>query len=660
MELLKDELLTQPFQLAYFIHDDKETAKRITMAALERLETATHQQDKRLYYFSVGRRNRISFTSLHLLQRLVYDESENYEKQREHDLACPLSEERLLVHFIKHLVKITVRRKSLYVALGLSRILHRYTTAETTEIYNVVIQDPARVSDEDYFRAGKKLLMSELESRFGELLAVTRGARGERRFAVHDRPEGFATLVSSCLSAFTPWLTDSHVPERFNPITDELPELRFNGADPDEEHSVEVNRFHVLLHPTCFARLLRALGFAPSEQRLEIPQFFLASRGDEDDADMDDPSGPAELDEDDRNDIRDYLDKQNRRRKSLKAGLLRFVADGAEVAKLDLQQAGPIRFQLPEYAEFLEIRSLDAQGEILLATHPLAYGDDDRLKPQNAVIVLGRGQRLSFTIAQTPDSAVAEVSYQETHWPRALWLWLTQRINPISSALPSGLPASFLIWKPISWQSIAIALLTVTVTTFGLFWYRERQSALVARQTFAQLDARRQQAEENIAQLDRMNRETQTRLQEAEQGRRAAEDRTQQLQRQFETRLKEAARNPQAPPNLYVEPLRLASLRMQADIRTLNLPAGAQTIVLLLEISRPLDYPTYTVEIRDTGGNIAIKLSGLNPRLTRDNRLSVPLARTALRSGIYHLRLFGMRGGEKTDLGEFHLPLQFN
>src|SRR5262249_8482805 len=148
-----------------------------------------------------------------------------------------------------------------------------------------------------------------------------------------------------------------------------------------------------------------------------------------------------------------------------------------------------------------------------------------------------------FTVAPTPDSAVAEVSYQETNWPRALRLWLTQRLNLISSAPPSGLLASF-----------AIALLTVTVTTSGLLWYRERQSALIARQTLAQLDARRQQAEERINQLDRMNRETQTRLQEAEQGRRAAEDRTQQLQRQFETRIKEAARNvnTQAPPNSYV------------------------------------------------------------------------------------------------------------
>src|SRR5262249_12604563 len=149
-------------------------------------------------------------------------------------------------------------------------------------------------------------------------------------------------------------------------------------------------------------------------------------------------------------------------------------------------------------------------------------------------IVLGRGQRLAFTVIPTPDSAVAEVSYQETDWLRALRLWRPRWMAPISSAPPSGLLASF-----------ALALLAVTAA-FGLFWYRERQSALVARQTLAQSDARRQQADEQIAQLDRVNRETQTRLQEAEQGRRAAEGRTRQLQRQFETRLKEAARNPQA------------------------------------------------------------------------------------------------------------------
>jgi hypothetical protein len=73
-----------------------------------------------------------------------------------------------------------------------------------------------------------------------------------------------------------------------------------------------------------------------------------------------------------------------------------------------------------------------------------------------------------------------------------------------------------------------------------------------------------------------------------------------------------------------------------------------------------MNYYSYTVELRDAGGKIVTKLSGLNPRLTRENLLSVPLARTAFRSGAYQLRLFGRRGAEETDLGEFPLRLQFN
>jgi hypothetical protein len=434
MENFTDKLLNQTFQLAYFIHRDKEIAKRITMAALERLETATLKQDKRLYYFDVRRRNRISLSRSHLVQRLVYDESENYEKQLEQNLDSSLSEERLLIHFIKHLVRITVRRRSLYVALGLGRILHRYTTTETMEIYNVVIQDPARVSDEDYFRAGKKLLMGELERRFGELLAIICGTHGEKRFAAHDQPERFLSLVSQCLSAFTPWHTDCHVPERFNHIMDELSAMSFNGKDPDEEHSIEINRFHALLHPTCFSRLLSSLKLAPPAQRLEIPRFCIASNIEKDDTEPDDHSGSAELGENERHDIRNYLNEQNRRRKSRHAKVLLFVAAGTTVAQFDMEQTNNVCFRLPEYVEFLEIRSRDAHDDLLLATHELPYDEYDQLRAQDVIIPLQNGQKIAFkiTLTKTTEGATITVGNCETSPGRELWHWLKRQYPTIA------------------------------------------------------------------------------------------------------------------------------------------------------------------------------------------------------------------------------------
>src|SRR5215813_2262163 len=138
---LMEESIARAFQLAYFIHGDRETALNIAAEAFAKLEVAAAAQDKRLYYTPTGRasraerfRTKVSVGELHLLQRLVYVESEPYERHAEQSP----DEEDMLIYFIKHLVRITVRRNSFYVTLGLSRLLHNYSTAETMEMYNVL------------------------------------------------------------------------------------------------------------------------------------------------------------------------------------------------------------------------------------------------------------------------------------------------------------------------------------------------------------------------------------------------------------------------------------------------------------------------------------------------------------------------------------------
>ena len=147
---LMEESIARAFQLAYFIHGDRETALNIAAEALAKLEVAAAAQDKRLYYTPTGRaaraerfRTKVSVGEFHLLQRLVYLESEPYERQSEQSPngESP-DEEDMLIYFIKHLVRITVRRNSFYVTLGLSRLLHNYSTAEAMEMYNVLVQDP--------------------------------------------------------------------------------------------------------------------------------------------------------------------------------------------------------------------------------------------------------------------------------------------------------------------------------------------------------------------------------------------------------------------------------------------------------------------------------------------------------------------------------------
>jgi len=190
-----DELPNRAFQLAYFLHRERNTALEIVTRALNKLQLAATAQGKRLYYRLTGRpdsrkaRSKVSLGEPHLLQRLVYVESEQYERLKEAadvagqtNGAIPARQSDLVVFFIKHLVRITTRRNSFYVTLGLSRLLYNYTTAETMDLYNLVIQDPDRVHDDYYYRSRKALLLKELKDRFGELVEVAKGARGEQRW----------------------------------------------------------------------------------------------------------------------------------------------------------------------------------------------------------------------------------------------------------------------------------------------------------------------------------------------------------------------------------------------------------------------------------------------------------------------------------------------
>ncbi|MCY7375459.1 MAG: hypothetical protein LH472_05755, partial [Pyrinomonadaceae bacterium] len=50
-----DEWLDKAFRLAFFLHGNRETAKQIAVSAMNKLETASNAQFKRLYYTPTGR-----------------------------------------------------------------------------------------------------------------------------------------------------------------------------------------------------------------------------------------------------------------------------------------------------------------------------------------------------------------------------------------------------------------------------------------------------------------------------------------------------------------------------------------------------------------------------------------------------------------------------
>jgi hypothetical protein len=484
---LIEESIARAFQLAYFIHGDKETALNIAAEALAKLDVAAAAQDKRLYYTPTGRaaradrfRTKVSVGELHLLQRLVYVESEPFERQAEQSPnGESADEEDMLIYFIKHLVRITVRRNSFYVTLGLSRLLHNYSTAEAMELYNVLVQDPGRVRDDYYYRSRKGRLMKELKERFGDRLRVTRGARGEERFQTEDAPDRHAELARECLQEFTPWSTECAIPAGLDPLVEEIHDLVFDGSDPDREHAIEVNRLHAALHPDCFARLAASLNFASPADRLTTPYFYMA-RDQNNDQDRKPPRRSRRaprLDEAEMDAVKNALAERSSRRKTAAAGLLRIIVDGSERARLDLNQTSRARFETRENDELIEVRSADG---LLLATFLLNHGESqESIRPERSSIVLENGQRISFSPVRNPDDETAgatiDLSYRETRLSRAAALYL-RRIGFVAGDL----------WRrprSAAWK-LAPAFAALIIIALGLIFYwsgreRERQESVV-------------------------------------------------------------------------------------------------------------------------------------------------------------------------------------
>ena len=445
-----DEILNKAYRLAYFLHQDKGTAKEITTAAVLKLDVATAVQSKRLYYIPVGRflrgesrridgvRSKAMFSDLHLLQRLIYSESEPYERRKE--LAAfagtpttqlggrPLDDEDFLIYFVKHLVRITMKRNAFYATLGISRLLHNYSTVEAMDIYNAVIGEPERVKDDYYYRSRKGVLMQEMRQRFGHLLRVCRRHRGEERFETQQCSSEHRSLVRECLLLFTPWNTRCPVPPEFDPLKTVIAHRTDEGRA--DESQAEVGRIHSVLHPDCFERLVAGLGHDPPGQRLEVPRFFYQQ--------ADDPPSPRQrsaphmnLDAEELADIHNALAEQARRRQTSPAALVRIVVDGVERATLDPVRASSVRFSADEGAEIIEVKTADPSGDLLLATHLLAIHEGiHEAQPHISSIRLEGGQELSLSIRQRENAAtgasewLVEFSYRETNLRRAARLFL--------------------------------------------------------------------------------------------------------------------------------------------------------------------------------------------------------------------------------------------
>ncbi len=465
------ESLNKAFQLAYFILGDRTPAIYAAMAASDKLKIASTIQDRRLYYMPTGRapypasRTKVNLSHIHLLQQLVYTEAEPFERLIEGQ-GRSLQQQDMIIRFIKHLVRITTRHNSFYVVFGLCRVLYNYTTSETVEIYNLLIQDPERGRDDYYYRSRKKHLLTELRERFGNALQSARGFRGEERFQLQKDSEQYLELVRDCLIRFTPWDSSCVLPLDVDPSKTTIDGLLFKGKNPDEEHEIEMNRIHTLLHPACFERLVTTLGFDAPAQRLELPYFFISGGAG---GSMDDRLKPEQLSDGELQAIGRYLDKNAAHRRNAAKKLLSIVVDGCEQTLFEVKQTHGVQFKLEADSERIEIYSIEVDERVGIGWHPIAHNEAGIVRTKTTM-KLGAGRSLSFSI-QPKDHAsngtgggVVNMTYHETtatlfvsSW-RQIQAWFASIIHPEQG---SGVS-----YARIAFTCLLLALCVVVFLTF--------------------------------------------------------------------------------------------------------------------------------------------------------------------------------------------------
>lgn len=294
------------FDLAYFIHGNKETAFFIAEDALDGLPAELIYQHKnrkpseRLRgFWKWGERTRpVRKTQLlteeQMLQWLVYRESQKWEIQTERGEGLyPISEEDLVIRYIEYLVFATMRNGSFSTTLAVCSLLHQFGRRETRLFYDVLTQsDSARMKDTNYIGKQRLQLLERVSARFNGFLRTERRAGDEKQYVMRPTTERVISLVTQSLQRFTPWGTTCVIKSGFD-VTD-IPDLYFLGNN-QEEDLIEMNRVHTVLDPQCLRRFVNGLAdyvqslsaidadkgcnFDLPDERIAVPQFFTFKGG---------------------------------------------------------------------------------------------------------------------------------------------------------------------------------------------------------------------------------------------------------------------------------------------------------------------------------------------------------------------------------------------
>jgi hypothetical protein len=398
MALVSEGQWERGFQLSYFVLLDRATARECVARAIEKLAAQRTREKRRTYWR--GRKKeltirRISRPAEDTLQWLICLESEACEKEQESQ-GRP-TEADMVVRYVKHLAQMTTVSSSFHVNVGFNRLLRNYSTPEVQQVYELATE---RYPAPEEYRKAKGKLLNQLAERFERFVRIRKAQYGELQFETHEAQQGWSPLVEECLEIFSPWSSHQGC---FQDAASGPPGRA--GGGPDR---LETNRCHWFMHSTCYGRLVNQLGFDPPRERLSVPRFLHHDGGDPGSSPNSLQRRTGPLSDDDTRMLRERVSSVDRD-DAIAPVPLRIVAHGAVRATLDPSRDERRRFEIEAGTQLLEVRSNEAEGDRILATHWIDYGEDHRILAGEYTLRLQRGRQLAFSVAPVDGGSRAVV-----------------------------------------------------------------------------------------------------------------------------------------------------------------------------------------------------------------------------------------------------------
>jgi hypothetical protein len=93
-------------------------------------------------------------------------------------------------------------------------------------------------------------------------------------------------------------------------------------------------------------------------------------------------------------------------------------------------------------------------------------------------------------------------------------------------------------------------------------------------------------------------------------------------------------------------------------VTTIEVPSSSNSFALILHIGDQPSYPEYTLEILDQHSKDVWRGSGLQ-KSQEEKSFSVSLSRRLMPAGLYQIKLYGLRGGQKHPVENYVLRIQY-